>query len=61
VVREPAAGRIAPREGGAIASALREVLEAAIPQEEAAACVSGFSWEENAKALVKFWEKTAGR
>ena len=61
VVRSPAAGRIAAREGGAIASALCEVLEAAIPQQEAAACVSGFSWEENAKALVVFWENTAGK
>jgi glycosyltransferase involved in cell wall biosynthesis len=60
VVRSPAAGRIAAREAGAIAAALREVLAAPVPQEEVAATVSSFSWEENARRLVEFWRKVVG-
>ena len=60
VVRNPAAGRIAERNGPAIAAAVSELLTAAIPQDEVAACVSGFSWEENARALVAFWQRVTG-
>ena len=56
VVRIPAAGQIAARTGPAIAEALRALLAAPRPQEEVAACVSGFSWEENARGLVAFWQ-----
>ena len=61
VVRSAAAGRIAPRNGPAIAAALRELLVAPVPQEAVAACVSRFSWEENARGLVAFWRKIAGK
>ncbi len=61
VVRTPTAGRIAARTGPAIAVALGELLTAPAPQDEVAACVSGFSWEENARGLVAFWQKVAGK
>ena len=61
VVCGPTAGRIAARNGPAIAAALREVLAAPLPQDAVAACVSGFSWEANAEALVAFWQGVAGK
>lgn len=61
VVRSASAGRIAARNGPAIADALRDLLAADIAQDEAAACVSGFSWDENARALVAFWQSVAGK
>ena len=61
VLRSPAAGRIAARDGAAIAAALREVLAAPAAPGEVAATVANFSWEENARRLVEFWKNTAGK
>ncbi len=61
VIRTATAGRIAARTGPAIAAALRELLSSPAPQDEVAACVSTFSWEENALRLVAFWQGVVGK
>jgi len=61
VVRGATAGRIAARDGAAIADAVREVLEMGAAQDDVAATVAGFSWEENARRLIGIWEEVAGK
>lgn len=57
VVTSPIAGRIAPRDPQAIAEAVRELLESPRDQNEVAAQVAHFSWEENACRLVEIWQE----
>ena len=60
VVQSPSAGRIAPREPAAIASAIADLLSAPPTPADVAANVARFSWEENAKALIALWREAAG-
>ncbi len=55
LIRSPDAGRIVEREVGAIAAAIRELLDSPIPPEKVAAQVASFSWGANAIALEKFF------
>ncbi|MBU6268062.1 MAG: glycosyltransferase [Sphingomonadales bacterium] len=59
VVRSDSAGRIAAREPGAIAAALRALVAAGLDQDAVAANAAGFSWEANAAQLVEFWRGVA--
>jgi len=61
VVRDASAGRIAAREPGAIAVALRELLVKPPTQAEVAENAARFSWEANAEQLAGFWSKVAKR
>jgi len=51
VVDRPAAGRIAAREAGAIAAAVRDILAAPPDPEKVRAAAARFSWERNAAEL----------
>ena len=51
VVNGPAAGRIVPRDAGAFAAAISELLQYPPSQEAVRAHVSGFTWEANTAAL----------
>ncbi|HKX77132.1 MAG TPA: glycosyltransferase [Novosphingobium sp.] len=55
VVKEPSAGRIAPRNPAGIAAALSELLAAPPSQADAAGNVAQFSWRENAARIVDIW------
>lgn len=61
VVTSPSAGRIAPRDPAAIASAVRELLDDPPSQEAVAANAERFSWEANAAELIAFWRGIALR
>lgn len=55
VVRDDSAGRIVARDSGAIAEALRALIEAPVPQDVVAGHAAGFSWGANAERLVGIW------
>ena len=57
VVSGPAAGRLAARDAGAIAQAVRAILAAPPVQAETAACAARFSWERNAEALEAHYRR----
>lgn len=57
VVDNLAAGRIVERNAAAIAEGLADVLAAAVPQAEVAACAARFSWDANAEALAEIYEE----
>lgn len=61
LLTDPAWGRTAPRDGSAIAAAVRDVLAANTPRETVVRGASPFSWEANAAALVAHWQHLAGR
>lgn len=61
VVCDASAGQIAERTPQAIASALRDLLDAPPAQDAVAANAARFSWEANAEALAAFWRGIAGR
>ena len=62
LVTRPEAGRIVARDADAIASAVRELVEAPPPREAVAECAARFSWEANAAALSRYYEGlVAGR
>jgi teichuronic acid biosynthesis glycosyltransferase TuaC len=61
VVRESAAGRLVVREPSAIASALREILDAPPPQADVATHAERFSWDRNAETLVGLWKDAIAR
>jgi glycosyltransferase involved in cell wall biosynthesis len=50
------AGRLVPRERGAIAAAIREKLGDMPPAQEVTAAVNRFSWDNNASELAAFFE-----
>lgn len=60
VLDRPAAGRLAPRNGAAIAKAVSEILEARADQTEVAASAARFSWEANAAALASLYSAAIG-
>ena len=57
VVSGPAAGRLAARDAGAIAEAVRAILAAPPAPAETAACAARFSWERNAEALEAHYRR----
>jgi teichuronic acid biosynthesis glycosyltransferase TuaC len=61
VVNTPAAGRLAERSPEAIAAALRDLLAAPPARADTAACAARFSWDENARQLLAFWNDIAGQ
>jgi len=61
VVTTAAAGRIAPRDPEAIASAISALLADPPAQDDVAATVARFSWEANAAALADLYAGLAGK
>lgn len=61
VVRSPAAGRLADRTPEAIAQALRDLLANPPSRADTAACAAPFSWDENARHIIAFWNEIAGQ
>jgi glycosyltransferase involved in cell wall biosynthesis len=61
VVRSPAAGRLADRTPEAIAQALRDLLANPPSRADTAACAARFSWDENARQIIAFWNEIAGQ
>jgi glycosyltransferase involved in cell wall biosynthesis len=61
LLNDPAWGRTAPRDGAAIAAAVRDVLAANTPRETVMRGADPFSWDANAAALVAHWQQLAGR
>ncbi len=59
LITDPAVGRLVPREGPAIAAAVREILSAPPARETVQAAVAGMSWQANAAALVAHWRRLA--
>jgi glycosyltransferase involved in cell wall biosynthesis len=59
VVTAAAAGRIAAREPGAIATALRELITQPPVQADVAAHAARFSWDANAAQIADFWGRMA--
>lgn len=59
LLTDPAFGRLVAREGGAIASAVRELLAAPPPREAVLRGAQEFSWDENAAALIAHWRRLA--
>jgi glycosyltransferase involved in cell wall biosynthesis len=61
LITDSAWGRLVPRDGAAIAAAVREILAAPPAPDEVRQAVSGMSWQANAAALVAHWRfLTAG-
>lgn len=61
LITDPAWGRLAERDAGAIAAAVREILAAPPAPEEVMRGAAGYSWEANAEALVAHWHELAGK
>ena len=61
LITEPAFGRLASREGLAIAAAVREILAAPPARADVLRAAEGFCWEANAAALIAHWRRLAGR
>jgi glycosyltransferase involved in cell wall biosynthesis len=60
LVTRPEAGRIVARDAGAIAAAVRELLDDPPPREAVAECAARFSWEANAAALAEYYAGLMG-
>lgn len=56
IVTASEAGRIVPRDAGAIAAAVRDLLADPPPREAVAALAERFSWQANAAALAAHYE-----
>lgn len=61
VIDRPAAGRLVPREAGAIAAAVTDLLAAPPAQAEVREAASRFSWDANRDALFEHLGGLAGR
>ncbi|MDE1915128.1 MAG: glycosyltransferase [Sphingomonadales bacterium] len=61
VITSPAAGRLAERNPDAIAAALRDLLNAPPSREATATCAARFSWEQNGRQILAFWNAIAGQ
>lgn len=55
--RVPQAGRIVPREAGAIAAAVQDLLARPAPREQVALSAARFSWQANAEALAAHYQR----
>ena len=60
VVTSPEAGRIVARNPGAIAAAVRDLLDEPPHREAVAAMADRFSWDANAAALADYYERLLG-
>lgn len=60
LVTGPQAGRIVARDPAAIARGITDILAAPPRQDEVAATVSQFSWDDNAAALAGYYDGIAG-
>ena len=60
LITSPLAGRLVPRETGAIANAIREVLAQGASPQDVAATVERFSWRNNAAELAEYYEGLTG-
>lgn len=61
LLTDPNWGRMVPRDGAAIAAAVRDYLEAGLSPEVVRVGAASFSWTANAEALVAHWRKLAGQ
>ncbi|MDE2412949.1 MAG: glycosyltransferase [Sphingomonadales bacterium] len=61
LLTDPAWGRMVPRDGAAIADAVRGLLATPPSPESVQVAVAGFSWQANAAALVEHWKRLAKR
>lgn len=61
LITAPEHGRLVARDANAIAAAVRDLLAAPPVREATASGAEGYSWEENAAQLVKYWRGLAGR
>jgi glycosyltransferase involved in cell wall biosynthesis len=61
VVTRTEAGRIVAREPEAIAAAMQELVDQQAPREAVAHCATAFSWESNAAALARHYERLITR
>lgn len=61
LLTDPAWGRMAERNGPAMAAAIRAVLADPPPREAVAHGADGFSWEANAEGLVAHWRRLVER
>ncbi len=59
LITEPEWGRLAPRNGAAIAEAVAGILTAPPPPERVQQAVAGLSWQANAAAIVEHWRRLA--
>ncbi|MFN3517170.1 MAG: glycosyltransferase [Novosphingobium sp.] len=59
LITDPAWGRLAPRDGKAIAAAVSELLADRPSPETVRAAVADYSWQANAAALVAHWRRLA--
>ena len=60
LITDPAYGRLAERDGMAIAEAVRGLIKAPPTRKAVAQGAAGFSWDENAAQLVGYWNRLAG-
>ncbi|MFC4291807.1 glycosyltransferase [Sphingorhabdus arenilitoris] len=61
LIRSPDAGRIVDGDPTAIVAAAKELLTNPIPQNQVAAQVAHFSWDNNARALAAFFRRLIKR
>ncbi|MBS0477591.1 MAG: glycosyltransferase [Proteobacteria bacterium] len=61
LLTDPAWGCMVPRDGAAIADAVRGLLATPPSPESVQVAVAGFSWQANAAALVEHWKRLAKR
>ncbi|MFN5819988.1 MAG: glycosyltransferase, partial [Novosphingobium sp.] len=59
LITDPDWGRLVPREGRAIAEAVKALLADRPSAERVQAAVAGMSWQTNAAALVEHWRRLA--
>ncbi len=59
LITDPDWGRLVPREGKAIAEAVKALLADRPSPERVQAAVAGMSWQANAAALVEHWRRLA--
>ncbi|MFM5924683.1 MAG: glycosyltransferase [Novosphingobium sp.] len=61
LLTDPLAGRMVPREAGAIAAAVQDLLREKPSPEAVQKTVAQFSWAASAEALVAHWRRLAAR
>jgi len=57
LINSPTAGKLVPRDAGAVAQAINTILADPPSREAVAALTEGFSWEANAAALAEHYER----
>ena len=59
LLTDPDCGYLVPRDGAAIAAAVRSILIARPSPERVQEAVAGMSWQANAAALIEHWQRLA--